>query len=68
VHISFQKKVFISAICLYTDYKLDESYTPQKLSIRAGSCWSDVREIKVVDLNEPQGWVTIPLSTGPTPQ
>jgi anaphase-promoting complex subunit 10 len=68
VNISFQKKVFLSAICLYTDYKLDESYTPQRLSIRAGSCWSDLREIKVVDINEPQGWVTIPLAPPEDPQ
>uniref|UniRef100_M8CH72 Anaphase-promoting complex subunit 10 n=1 Tax=Aegilops tauschii TaxID=37682 RepID=M8CH72_AEGTA len=36
VNIQFQKKVQLQLVVLYVDFKLDESYTPSKISIRAG--------------------------------
>ena len=51
---------------MYIDYKLDESYTPQRISIRAGTRRSDMKEIKVVELLEPQGWVLVPLTNADT--
>lgn len=62
VNIQFQKKVFLKELAIYCDYKMDESYTPNKISIRAGTTFNDMREIKCVDMNEPQGWLLIPLS------
>lgn len=91
---------------IYADFKQDESYTPNKISVRAGNNFHDLRvralgtrrrvtrsgrlgheglrdlarrtegwriltlcleemiaqEIKVVDMEEPVGWVSIPLS------
>jgi hypothetical protein len=43
-------------VAIYVDYRQDESYTPQKLSIRAGNSFHDLREIKSVELEEPTGW------------
>ena len=57
VNIQFQKKVRVREVAIYADYKLDESYTPSKISIRAGNSFHDLREIKVVDLEEPVGWM-----------
>lgn len=51
--------VRIHEIVIYTDFKLDESYTPSKISIRVGSTFHDLQEIHVEELNEPSGWVTI---------
>ena len=48
-------------IAIYTDYKLDESYTPASISIRAGTTFHDIQEVKKMELDEPSGWVTIPL-------
>lgn len=62
VTLQFQKKVLLTSVALQTDYKLDESYTPAKISIRVGSCWSDLREVKVIELSEPQGWCMLPLT------
>ena len=47
----------IHEIMVYTDFKLDESYTPSKISIRAGTTFHDLQEIHVEELNEPSGWV-----------
>lgn len=30
VNIQFRQKTTVSDICIYTDYKLDESYTPSR--------------------------------------
>lgn len=55
VNIQFQRKTAISQIYIYTDYKLDESYTPSRISIRSGTHFNDLQEIEIIDLNEPTG-------------
>ena len=62
VNIQFHKKTAVQEIALYTDYRLDESYTPSKISIRAGTCLHDLQEVRTVDLEEPTGWVNVTLS------
>lgn len=32
-----------------------------RISIRAGTGFSDLQEIELIDLNEPTGWVCVPL-------
>ena len=59
INIQFHKKMRVHEIAIYTDFKLDESYTPSKISIRVGSTFHDLQEIHVEELNEPSGWVTI---------
>ncbi|XP_067142615.1 anaphase-promoting complex subunit 10 [Centruroides vittatus] len=61
VNVQFRRKTTIQDVCIYADYKLDESYTPNRISIRAGSHFHDLQEVEVVELNEPSGWVLIPL-------
>ena len=58
-HTLLHSAVRIHEIVIYTDFKLDESYTPSKISIRVGSTFHDLQEIHVEELNEPSGWVTI---------
>jgi len=62
VTMQFHKKMKIKELSIYTDFNLDESYTPNKISIRAGTTTEDLMEIKVFGLNEPVGWVPIKLS------
>ncbi|KAG5535911.1 hypothetical protein RHGRI_023627 [Rhododendron griersonianum] len=62
VNIQFQKKVKLQLVVLYVDFKLDESYTPSKISIRAGDGFQNLKEIKSVELVKPTGWVYISLS------
>ncbi|TVU20164.1 hypothetical protein EJB05_36371, partial [Eragrostis curvula] len=62
VNIQFQKKVQLQLVVLYVDFKLDESYTPSKISIRAGDGFHNLKEIKIVELAKPVGWVHISLS------
>ncbi len=64
VNIQFQRKVRVAEVVMYVDYRNDESYTPQKVSFRMGNSYYDLHEIKTVELEEPQGWVVIPLGGG----
>ncbi len=61
VNIQFRRKTTVSDVAVYTDFKLDESYTPSKISVRCGTNFNDLQEIEVVDLSEPAGWVVVPL-------
>ncbi|EAZ51510.1 anaphase promoting complex subunit 10 [Cryptosporidium parvum Iowa II] len=62
ITLRFPKKTKVSVIDLYLAYKIDESYTPQIISIRSGNQESDLEELKEMQLTEPDGWVRIPLS------
>ena len=68
VNVQFQKKVFLSHVAIYSDFKLDESYTPSKISVRVGTSLSDLHEVKVVDLTEPQGWAVVALAPPDQPE
>lgn len=61
INVQFHRKMSICEVAFYLDYQLDESYTPKNLSIRAGSTFHDLTEVQVVELSEPQGWVSVPL-------
>ena len=61
LNIQFMQRKPICAVCFYLDYNLDESYTPKTFSVRVGMTFHDLEEIRVVELNEPVGWITIPL-------
>lgn len=64
VNIQFQRKTNLSQIYIYTDYKLDESYTPSRISIRSGTHFNDLQELEIVELSEPTGWVVVPIKDG----
>ena len=61
VNIQFHKKMTLVEVAFYLDYKLDESYTPKKITIKAGTTFHDLAEIHTAELNEPTGWVSLPL-------
>ncbi|XP_078151709.1 anaphase promoting complex 10 [Carex rostrata] len=62
VNIQFEKKVKLQLLVLYVDFKLDESYTPSKISIRSGDGFHNLKEVKTVELVKPVGWVHVSLS------
>ena len=61
VNIQFKRKTTVSSVDIYTEFRLDESYTPSKVSVRCGTNFNDLQEIEVIDLKEPAGWIKIPL-------
>ena len=61
INIQFHKKTTVTELWFYLNFKLDESYTPKKMSIRVGTTFHDLREIHVKELEEPLDWVKIPI-------
>jgi len=43
----YRQKTTLHSIGVYTDYKSDESYTPNRLSIRIGNDFNDLHELEV---------------------
>lgn len=50
---------------MFVNVKLDESYTPNKISIRVGTNEQNLREVRNIDLKEPEKWVKISLYEDP---
>ncbi|KAI1753044.1 anaphase-promoting complex, subunit 10-domain-containing protein [Xylaria castorea] len=61
LNIHFIKRVEIRALRLYLDYELDESYTPTKIQITAGTGPNLTIPFTTLELNTPKGWVDIPI-------
>lgn len=56
VMLQFSKKVSLERISIFTNYQLDESYTPLKIKIMAGGSNWDLTEVCVVTFDKPIGW------------
>uniref|UniRef100_A0A0K0FVC7 Anaphase-promoting complex subunit 10 n=1 Tax=Strongyloides venezuelensis TaxID=75913 RepID=A0A0K0FVC7_STRVS len=61
VTIEFQKSTEISFLMFYLDFKTDESYTPSKIIIQAGSNAQDMDDTLALNYNEPIGWQVVDL-------
>ncbi|GAA6058828.1 hypothetical protein JCM10212_002772 [Sporobolomyces blumeae] len=61
INIQFAKKQSVSEIWIYVDIALDDSYTPHKVSLRAGTSHGDLHEVKWVELQQAKGWQPLPL-------
>uniref|UniRef100_A0A8D3AZZ7 Anaphase-promoting complex subunit 10 n=1 Tax=Scophthalmus maximus TaxID=52904 RepID=A0A8D3AZZ7_SCOMX len=47
VNIQFRRRTTVKMLCIYADYKSDESYTPSKISVRVGNNFHNLQEIRV---------------------
>jgi anaphase-promoting complex subunit 10 len=61
ITLQFQQKIRVSRIALQADYRMDESYTPQRVALCIGTRWSDMKVLRTDEVHEPQGWIMIPL-------
>ena len=59
--VFFPRKELASELCIYIDYKSDESYTPSKLSVSLGNALHTLYEVQSIDLDEPLGWFNFSL-------
>ncbi|XP_065401619.1 anaphase-promoting complex subunit 10 isoform X2 [Macaca fascicularis] len=51
VNIQFRRKTTVKTLCIYADYKSDESYTPSKISVRVGNNFHNLQEIRSLTLS-----------------
>lgn len=50
INVQFLRKVEVTKVCLYLNHDVDESYTPKKLAISAGSCSHDLVDVISIEL------------------
>ncbi|KAI1171641.1 APC10-domain-containing protein [Nemania sp. FL0916] len=62
LNIHFIKRVEIRILRLYLDYELDESYTPTKIQVTAGTGPNLTIPFTTIELNMPKGWIDIPIA------
>ncbi|PWN33822.1 galactose-binding like protein [Meira miltonrushii] len=56
INIQFARRTALTHVSLYTDFKEDDSYTPHKVRILAGTHFHDLVEVRTRELLEPTGW------------
>ncbi len=63
ITLHFQQFVAISKVAIQANYRMDESYTPQRFSVSVGTRWSDMTCIRTEEVVEPQGWIVLPIAS-----
>ncbi|KZF24066.1 galactose-binding like protein [Xylona heveae TC161] len=62
VNIHFFKLVCIAHIRIYLDFDADESYTPTKMQLLAGTGPHDLQEFIQLSFEQPRGWIDVDLT------
>jgi anaphase-promoting complex subunit 10 len=61
LNIHFSRLVSILSIRIYLDFAADESYTPTRIILLAGTGYHDLIEFSELKFERPSGWVDVPL-------
>lgn len=61
VNIEFTQRMILTEFRILLDYQNDESYTPNKLLIRLGSSFQDLQDFHIIQVDEPNGWISVSL-------
>lgn len=61
LNIHFSRLVSIVAIRIYLDFEADESYTPTKITLLAGTGYHDLIPFSGLSFDSPKGWIDVPL-------
>jgi anaphase-promoting complex subunit 10 len=61
LEIEFNKKYELTEIWIYLDRIADESYTPNKILLRARNFFDDLVDLLEIEIEDPHGWFKIDL-------
>ena len=61
INIQFHRKTSVTWLWFYFNFNRDGNCTPQKISIRVGTTFHDLKKVHVIELEEPCGWVKVPI-------
>jgi anaphase-promoting complex subunit 10 len=61
LNIHFSRLVSIVAIRIYLDFEADESYTPTRITLLAGTGYHDLIPFSALSFEQPKGWIDVPL-------
>jgi len=63
ITLEFPKRVAIQKIAVYLSHKKDDSYTPERMGIRAGTSLRDLQDVRTVRFEKPEGWIEFAVSS-----
>jgi anaphase-promoting complex subunit 10 len=61
LNIHFSRLVKIRAIRIFLDFDSDESYTPTRITLFAGTGYHDLIPFSNLEFTQPKGWIDVPL-------
>jgi len=61
LNIHFSRLVSIVSIRIFLDFEADESYTPTRITLLAGTGYHDLIPFSVLEFTQPKGWIDVPL-------
>lgn len=61
LNIHFSRLVSILSIRIFLDFEQDESYTPTRISLLAGTGYHDLLPFAQLEFAQPKGWIDVPL-------
>jgi len=61
LNIHFSRLVSILSIRIYLDFEADESYTPTRITLLAGTGYHDLIPFSSLEFTQPKGWIDVPL-------
>jgi len=64
--VQFPRKLPIQKVALLLAFRMDDSYTPAQICIRAGTGANDIQDIRLVTFEKPNGWIEMDMSPEPT--
>jgi hypothetical protein len=61
INIHFSRFVSIISIRIFLDFESDESYTPTRIVLLAGTGYHDLIAFSTLEFQQPKGWIDVPL-------
>ncbi|CZS95503.1 uncharacterized protein RAG0_05115 [Rhynchosporium agropyri] len=61
LNIHFSRLVSILSIRIFLDFEADESYTPTRITLLAGTGYHDLIPFAALNFEQPKGWLDVPL-------
>ncbi len=53
----------VQKLAIMLNFAADDSYTPVKLLIKAGTGLYDLQDVKTITMDKPTGWITFDVGT-----
>ncbi|EST06613.1 Anaphase-promoting complex, subunit 10/DOC domain protein [Kalmanozyma brasiliensis GHG001] len=64
INIQFARRTCVTHLSIYLDVKQDDSYTPTKIAVRAGTNYHDLTLVRQRTFDTPQGWKHFSMTIG----
>ncbi|KEG14053.1 anaphase promoting complex subunit 10 [Trypanosoma grayi] len=67
ISIDFARLTSVATVALFLSSQQDESYTPRKIRVQAGTHSGDMADVAVATVDNPQGWVLMRVAAEAEP-